>query len=122
MVSPKVFKDDPLRLLRAFTLQATLGFKMDAQTRRQIKKDAHLISTVAAERIREEIFKILASPRAYETLSSMDKIGLLPQVIPQITVMYGVAPGRLSSFGCVAAFFGSAFRNWKRSLNEMSRQ
>jgi poly(A) polymerase len=93
MISPKVFKDDPLRLLRAFTLQATLGFKMDAATRVQIKKDAHLISRVAAERIREEIFKILASPRAYETLSGMDKIGLLPQVIPQITVMYGVHQG-----------------------------
>ena len=61
--------------------------------RRQIKKDAHLISTVAAERIREEIFKILASPRAHETLSGMDKIGLLAQVIPQITVMYGVNQG-----------------------------
>ncbi len=93
MVTPKVFEDDPLRLLRAFTLQATLGFKMDAKTRVQIKKDAHLISTVALERIREEIFKILSSPRAAEILSSMDKIGLLPQVIPQITVMYGVHQG-----------------------------
>ncbi len=93
MVSPEIFKDDPLRLLRAFTLQATLGFKMDAQTSGQIKKDAHLISQVAAERIREEIFKILASPRAYKILSDMDKIGLLPQVVPQITVMYGVRQG-----------------------------
>ena len=93
MVNPKVFRDDPLRLLRAFALQATLGFKMDTKTRAQIKKDAHLISKVAAERIREEIFKILASPRAYEILSSMDKLKLLPQVIPQITVMYGVTQG-----------------------------
>jgi poly(A) polymerase len=93
MITPHVFKDDPLRLLRAFTLQATLGFKMDARTREQIKKDAHLISSVAAERIREEIFKILASCRAHEILASMDKIGLLPHVIPQITVMYGVKQG-----------------------------
>jgi poly(A) polymerase len=93
MVTLKVFKEDPLRLLRAFTLQATLGFKMDTKTRLQIKKDAHLISLPAAERIREEIFKILASPRAHETLSSMDNIGLLPQVIPQITVMYGIKQG-----------------------------
>jgi len=93
MLNHKVFKDDPLRLLRAFSLQAALGFKMDAKTRVQIKKDAHLISTVAVERIREEIFRILASPRAHETLSGMDKIGLLPQVIPQITVMYGVRQG-----------------------------
>jgi putative nucleotidyltransferase with HDIG domain len=93
MISPKVFKDDPLRLLRAFTLQATLGFKIDTKTRAQIKKDAHLISTVAVERIREEILKILASPRGYEGLSGMDEIGLLPQVIPQISVMYGVHQG-----------------------------
>ena len=93
MVNPGVFEDEPLRLLRAFTLQATLGFKLDAKTRVQIKNDAHLISSVAAERIREEIFKILTSPRAHETLSNMDKIGLLPRVIPQITVMYGVHQG-----------------------------
>ena len=93
MVGPKVFEEDPLRLLRAFTLQATLGFKIDAATRAQIKKDAHLISQAASERIREEIFKILASPRAGETLSGMDKIGLLGQVIPQISVMYGVHQG-----------------------------
>jgi poly(A) polymerase len=93
MINPKVFKDDPLRLLRAFTLQATLGFGMDAKTRLQIKKDAHLISKPALERIRDEIFKILASPRAQAALSDMDKIGLLPQVIPQISVMYGVPQG-----------------------------
>lgn len=93
MVTSRIYKDDPLRLLRAFSLQAMLGFKLDAQTGRQIKKDAHLISQVAAERIREEIFKILASPRAYGTLSSMDKIGLLSRVIPHITVMYGIAQG-----------------------------
>ena len=66
---------------------------MDVKTRVQIKKDAHLISSVAAERIREEIFKVLASPRAFDTLSSMDKIGLLAQVIPQLTVMYKVHQG-----------------------------
>lgn len=93
MVSCQVFKDDPLRLLRAFSLHASLGFKIDAKTKIQIKKDAHLISEVAAERMREEIFKVLASPRAHGALSVMDKIGLLPCVIPQITVMYKVHQG-----------------------------
>lgn len=93
MINAGVFKDDPLRLLRAYTLQATLGFQINSVTKTQIKKDVHRIPSVAAERIREEIFKILASPRAAETLSGMDKTGLLPQVIPQITVMYGVHQG-----------------------------
>jgi len=93
MISSKVFEDDPLRLLRAFSLHATLGFRIDPDTAKQIKKDTYLISSVAAERIREEVFRILASRRAYETFSAMDKIGLLAQVIPQITVMYGIHQG-----------------------------
>ncbi|MDE1921049.1 MAG: HD domain-containing protein [Candidatus Omnitrophica bacterium] len=93
MVGPKAFKDDPLRLLRAFSLSAGLGFQIDARTRLQIKKDARLITAAAVERVREEIFKVLTSPRAYETLSDMDKMGLLPRVMPQITVMYGIHQG-----------------------------
>ncbi|MDE2222141.1 MAG: HD domain-containing protein [Candidatus Omnitrophica bacterium] len=93
MAGPEVFKDDPLRLLRAFSLSASLGFKIEGRTLLHIKKEAALISNVAAERIREEIFKILASPRAHDALAAMDKIGLLPKVIPQITVMYKVHQG-----------------------------
>ena len=66
---------------------------MDARTRGANQKRHAFNFPVAAERIREEIFKILASPRAHETLSNMDKIGLLTHVIPQITVMYGVHQG-----------------------------
>ena len=93
MVYGRVFKDDPLRLLRAFTLRATLGFTIEGKTVAQIKKDAHLIPTVAMERIRDEIFKILDSPRAYTILSEMDKIGLLFYVLPQLSVMVGIPQG-----------------------------
>ncbi|MBF0570865.1 MAG: HD domain-containing protein [Candidatus Omnitrophica bacterium] len=120
MVNAKVFKEDPLRLLRAFALQAALGFKIDVLTREQIKKDAHLISKVAAERIREEIFKILASCRAYEILSGMDKIGLLAYVIPQITVMYGVAQGGYHHLD-VWKHTLEALAQVERIIDEMSR-
>lgn len=93
LVSVRAFKDDPLRLLRAYSIQATLGFKIEAKTLAQIKKDSLLIRNVSMERVREEFFKILASPRAYQTLSDMDKVGLLQKVIPQIAVMVGVHQG-----------------------------
>lgn len=93
MVNSKVFKDDPLRLLRGLSLMATLGFKIEPKTLGQIKKDAHLISKVASERIREEIFKVLSSTRAHAALELMDKIGLLVQVMPQIAVMKGIKQG-----------------------------
>lgn len=93
MVNAKVFKEDPLRLLRSLSLMATLGFKIEPKTLSQMKKDTHLISKVASERIREEIFKVLSSARASQTLGLMDKMGLLTQVIPQISVMKGVSQG-----------------------------
>lgn len=93
MASVKAFKEDPLRLLRAFSLRAILGFKIEQKTRTQIKKDKNLIRNVAYERIREELFKILESDAAAATLKAMDRIGLLENIIPQITVMYGVKQG-----------------------------
>ena len=93
MNSAKAFKEDPLRLLRAFSLRAQLGFKIEPKTLQQIKRDTPLIREVSFERIRDEVFKILASPRAAENLKAMDKIELLAQIMPQITVMYGVKQG-----------------------------
>ncbi len=93
LVSAKAFVDDPLRLLRAYSLQAAWGLSIEAKTLAQIKKDKDLIAKPAMERVREEIFKVLASPRAYDTLAAMDKIGLLPKVMPQLAVMHGVDQG-----------------------------
>lgn len=93
MVSAKTFKDDPLRLLRAFALKANLGFVIDKKTLARIKKDVVLIRNVSAERIREELFKILESPRAAAVLQQMDRIGLLEYTIPQVRIMFGVKQG-----------------------------
>ena len=93
MVSVKAFKEDPLRLLRAFSLRAGLGFKIEQKTLTQMRKDKDLIRDVSYERIREELFKVLESPRAAENLKAMDRMGLLVKIIPQIAVMYGVKQG-----------------------------
>ncbi len=93
MVSPKVFQEDPLRLLRAFSLRAVLSFKIESKTVSQIKKDRALLKDVSAERIRDEFFKVLASWRTAQNLKLMDKIGLLEEVIPQIRVMFDVKQG-----------------------------
>jgi poly(A) polymerase len=93
MTSAKAFVDDPLRLLRAFSLAAQTGFKIETKTLTQIKKNAHLINQAAMERSREELFKILESPRAYANIALLDKIGLLQRLMPQISVMFGVKQG-----------------------------
>ena len=93
MVSAQSFKEDPLRLLRAFSLRAQLNFDIEKKTLTQIKKDRELIKKAAYERIRDELFKILLTSRASENLRLMDKIGLLEEIIPHITVMFSVTQG-----------------------------
>lgn len=93
MVSVRAFKDDPLRILRAFSLKALLNFKIDQKTLRQIKKDQDLITEVSMERIREELFKILDAQKTVPILKEMDKMALLEKIIPQVRMMYNCPQG-----------------------------
>lgn len=93
MISPQAFVDDPLRLLRAYSLQAKYGFKIEARTLKQIKKDKDLLPNVSRERILDELYKILESDRTASVLRAMDQAGVFVNVIPQVEVMFGVKQG-----------------------------
>ncbi len=93
MVSTKAFKEDPLRILRAYSLKAILGFNIDAKTLAQIKKDVDLIRTVSFERISVEFFKILEADKAAAIINQIDQIKLLDKIIPQVAVMYQCKQG-----------------------------
>ncbi len=93
MVGAKAFVDDPLRLLRAYSLRAQLGFVIDPDTRRRILAQAPLIRDVSPERVREELFKVLASPRAALVIRELDRDGVLIEIMPQVRVMFGVVQG-----------------------------
>jgi len=87
------FKEDPLRILRAFSFSCMLGFSMDKQTLRLAKKEKHLISRVSSERIREELFKIFDSRTAYTSLATLDKLKILEIIFPEIKPMRGIGQG-----------------------------
>ena len=93
MVSVRAFREDPLRMLRAFSLKAAWDLKIEPETLERIKKDKDLMRGVSYERIRDEMFKILAAPKGAHVLKDMDRCGLLDQVIPQIRVMYTCQQG-----------------------------
>lgn len=93
MTAVDVFLDDPLRLLRAYSLLAQLGFVIERLTLARIKKDVKLIKKVSPERVREELFKIFDSTRAASTLMAMDKVGLLSVILPQIESMRLIGKG-----------------------------
>jgi poly(A) polymerase len=81
-LSQKVLKDDPIRRLRAFRFSAQLNFSIDPQTLRWIHKGS--LQGIAAERIREELLKLLSSTRAGETLAAMDKAGVLIEIFEDL--------------------------------------
>ena len=79
----KRFKEDPLRMLRAFRCAAELKFTIEPNTLAQIKKDARLISQSAGERIKEELDRLFAVPGVlYNFLLQMDSCGLLTALFP----------------------------------------
>ncbi len=93
MVNPRVFDEDPLRILRAFSLAAIFGFKIEPETLRLAKTKAQKLKKVSWERIRDELFKILETPNSFRYLVEMDKLGILKFIIPEIEIMRGVNQG-----------------------------
>jgi len=93
MVAKKAFDEDPLRILRAFSLSAIFGFKIDKETLKLAKVKKGKLSGVSCERIRDELFKIFDRPGAFTHLSNLDKLGILKVIIPEIELMRGVNQG-----------------------------
>ena len=83
-VRPSAFKEDPARLLRAPRLAAQLHMDIAQDTAGEIQRDAHLVATVASERVRDELLKLLAEPCAADSLRRLDHLGLLCRVIPEL--------------------------------------
>jgi len=93
-VNPDIFKADPARLIRAVRLSAELGFSIESGTASQVKHDAHLLSLVSPERVRDELWRILAAQNATRRLRTLDELGLLTIVIPELEDARGVQQPR----------------------------
>ncbi len=89
-VTETAFESDAARLLRAVRLAAELGFSIDEKTEAQIRHYSNLISSVAGERVREELLRLLAVSHGGQFLPYLDRLGLLTAIIPELTEMRGV--------------------------------
>jgi poly(A) polymerase len=83
--SNSIFKEDPVRLMRAIRLAAELNFTISPETKDLMRQNCHLINTVAGERVREELLKLLAKTNSSRFLLYMDNIGLLTALIPELS-------------------------------------
>lgn len=86
----KRFAEDKLRLIRAVRFAARFGFAIEAATLAAIQRRASEITVVSAERLRDELTKILTEGKARRGFELLDQTGLLPYVLPEISAMKGV--------------------------------
>jgi len=89
-VAETAFAEDPARLLRTVRLAAELDFAIADETEALLRQHCHLATAVAGERTRDEMLRLLALPQGEQPLVSLDRLGLLDAVIPELAPMKGV--------------------------------
>lgn len=88
----KRFKEDALRMLRAIRFSCQLNFKIEEATLNAIIKNSKLINNISRERIRDELCKILTSNNASEGINTLQKSGLLSEILPEINSLVNFSP------------------------------
>lgn len=84
------FTEDKLRMIRAARFACRFNFPIHEETRQAIIKLARQIHVVSAERIREELEKILTSPNPHIGIRLLDEFHLLQEILPEVSGMKGV--------------------------------
>ena len=88
---PNSFVEDPLRMLRAIQFAARFGFEIEPATYQAICDNVELIRSVSAERIAEELNKLLLkADKPSVGLSLMQRTGMLSQLTPELERTVGV--------------------------------
>jgi len=82
----RIFKEDPVRIIRGMKYGALAGFKIPFTIRHAIKRDARLLAQVSASRMTEEFFKILASGKAEPIFRILSEFKLLEYFVPSVWI------------------------------------
>jgi poly(A) polymerase len=84
------FAEDKLRMLRAIRFAARFGFDIEHETFAAIRRHAGAVTDVSAERLRDELTKLLTEGAARTGFELLEKSWLLSIVLPEIAAMKGV--------------------------------
>ena len=82
------FAEDHLRMLRAARFATRFGFTIHPDTAAAIQKHAEMVADISAERIRDELTRILMeSQEAGQAVLLLESLGLLRVILPEVAVM-----------------------------------
>jgi poly(A) polymerase/tRNA nucleotidyltransferase (CCA-adding enzyme) len=92
------FSEDALRLMRAVRFAATLDpqqiWEIEKKTGKAIQKNAHLLSFISKERIRNELMKIIMSSNGARGIEILRRAGLLCYIIPELEKGFGIGQNK----------------------------
>jgi tRNA nucleotidyltransferase (CCA-adding enzyme) len=85
------FAEDALRLIRAARFAGRLELEIDPDTEAAIRQLAPTVASVSAERVRDELVRILAKdPVPSRAIRLLERLGLLAVVLPELAALRGI--------------------------------
>ncbi|MBI2462965.1 MAG: HD domain-containing protein [Candidatus Spechtbacteria bacterium] len=88
------FQEDALRMMRAIRFFVTLDFAISDKTLNAIVTNKKLIMDISAERIRDELVKIINARRAQEGIELLQEVGLLKEILPELAAGFNVGQNK----------------------------
>jgi putative nucleotidyltransferase with HDIG domain len=82
--SPTAINNDPIRILRGIRFAVNYGVHTDKETKSLMRAAVDLLPNVSAERIRDELFKLLSSRKPEAATQVLDVLGGLQHVLPEL--------------------------------------
>lgn len=84
ILQPDSFCDDATRILRAIRYEQRLGFKLETQTARLLKRDISMLDAISGDRIRHELELILREKYPEFVFKRLDELGILQRINPSL--------------------------------------
>lgn len=98
LCAPDAIRSDPIRALRGVRQGVALKLLMTPETRAAIKTDGVRFVETSPERIRDELMLIMGGARPHVALRTLDMLGLLRLILPEVDAMRGMAQNKHHAF------------------------
>ncbi len=86
--NPESIATDPIRGLRAVRQSIQFGLRIEPETLKDIRANTPRLLDTSIERVRDELFKLLAQSKPVAALRIADRLGLLTMIIPELAPLH----------------------------------